>query len=181
MIKKILLIFVVLAFSGCVAWTKLSGRVYQEKGFGFRAEMAADWMRYSLVPYFLMTKDGIVLDSIFVERVRFNKKLDHTKKTYFEEMTAEELAEIEIDNIKSDDSIDIDLISNRLERVDNRLAFRAEYIETINETGLKVHAIQYGFVEGKWIYRIIYKAVEQHYFPLTKGAFERFIETFQLI
>src|SRR3989338_4182654 len=101
-----LLAGVLLTLAGCTSWTQLESREYQEKGRGFKAEMSKDWMRFNLGPNFMMTKNGTTLDIISVARLKYDAKLESTKKKYFEGMTTQELAEIEIDNIRADNNID---------------------------------------------------------------------------
>ncbi len=183
--KKIFFIAVVslaVGVSGCTSWTQLTGREYQEKGKGFKAEMPQDWMRYNMGPHFMMTKDGTTLDIIFIERAKFDKKLEHTKKKYLQGMTIQELAEIEIDNIRSNGDIDkFQLISNQPVTLDGQSAFKMEYTYVFLLERLKIHAIHYGFIKDEWIYRIRFEAAEQHYFKKTRPDFERFINSFKLI
>jgi len=182
MMRRVILILLLgLFLGGCAAWTQLEQRVYQEKARGFKAELPKDWMRFNLGSYFLITRDGTVLDMVTVERHRFNKKLEHTKKEYFEGMTLQELAEIEIDNFKSSKEIDkFEIIANQPQTLDGRAVFRLEYT-LLTKGGLKKHGIFYGFIDDKWIYRIRYEAADQHYFSVTQKDFERFIQTFQVI
>ncbi len=180
--KFFFIIFIVFGLSGCATWTQMVQREYQEKGKGFKAEMPGDWMRYNLGPAFILTKDGITLNIIFVERIKYAKKLEHTKKIYFEGMSIQELVETEIDNIRSNEGIDkFQIISNQPQTIDGREAFRVEYTYAFLPAELKVHGIQYGFMEGKWIYRIRFEAAEQHYFKQTIKDFERFIKSFRVI
>ena len=179
--KIFLLSAAAIILAGCATWTQLEPREYEQKASGFKAEMPQDWMRYNLGPNFLMTKDGTTLEMIWMERVPFDKKLEHTKKKYFEGMSVQELADIEIDNLSSDDKIgNVLLLSNKPKTLNGRKAFCLEYTYTTSPSGLKVRGIKYGFVEGKWIYRIGFEAAEQYYFKKTRPAFDRFIGSFKV-
>ena len=187
MMKRIFQLMVVsvliLSVTGCAVttWSRMTKPVYRDGARDFEAEVPVDWMRFNLVKYFLITKDGTVLNMIGVERFKFNKKLEFTKKVFEESMTPSELAEVEIDNMRANGDIDkFEVISNQPQTLDGRPAFRIEYTY-VTTGGLETRGIHLGFIEDKWVYRIRYQAAEQHYFKATRPAFDRFIETFKLL
>ena len=167
--------------AGLSTWSELSKREYKDRARRFEAEVPLGWMRYNLLSYFVMTKDGTVLNRIAVERYPFDKKLEFTEKKFTADMTPLEIAELEIDNLKSNqNSGQFKLLQNKPATIDNLPAFGIEYTyRTIG--GLRVHGCHYGFLKDKWVYRILYEAPEQHYFKKYKADFERFIDSFKLI
>lgn len=175
---------VIAAMSGCVSltpWTKLKAQKYKEKGYGFKAQLPQDWYRFNQGQYFLMTKDGTLLDKIVVERKKITDKLEFTKRPYFETMTLDELADIELDNLKSYPKIiSFELLANKPVKIGRFNAFSLEYTYSLAE-GLKIKGVQMGFVKDKRVYRILFEAADQHYYDQVKPAFERFIETFEPI
>lgn len=180
--KNLLLVLYVLMLAGCTTWTQLEGREYQEKGRGFKAEMSKDWMRFNLGPNFMMTKNGTTLDIISVARLKYDAKLDHTKKKYFEGMTVQELAEIEIDNIRANGGIDeFETAFNRPEMIDGQQAYRVEYSYVHMPGGLKIRGVLLGFLKDKLIYRIRFEAADQYYFGKARPDFDRFINSFKLL
>ena len=180
--KNLLLMCFVVLLAGCTFWTQLENREYQEKGRGFKAEMSKDWMRFNLGPHFMMTKDGTTLDIISVARLKHDAKLESTKKKYFEGMTVQELAEIEIDNIRADSNIDkFEISSNRPETIDGQSGFRVEYSYAMMPGGFKIRGGLAGFMNDQWIYRIRFEAAEQYYYGKTRPDFDRFINSFKLL
>lgn len=176
-----LFIFFVLLSQGCAltTWTQLKGMVYKDGARRFEAEMPEGWMRLNAGNYFLITKDGVLLNRITVERVLLNKKLEFTKKVFAEGMSAFELSEVEVDNMKANPEYTrFQLISNKPQEADGRDGFRLEYFYV--SKNLDVHGIHQGFIYDKWAYRIRYEAADRHYFDKYKKDFERFIETFRI-
>ena len=180
--RNLFLAGVLLALAGCTSWTQLESREYQEKGRGFKAEMSKDWMRFNLGPHFMMTRDGTTLDIISVTRLKYDAKLDNTKKKYFEGMTVQELAEIEIDNIRADSNIDkFEISSNRQQTIDGQSGFRVEYSYAMMPGGLKIRGVLLGFMKDQWIYHIRFEAAAQYYYGKTRPDFDHFINSFKLL
>src|SRR3989338_38498 len=178
----LLALFAVSGCAGLSKWTQLTQKVYQEKGRGFSAELPADWMRYNWGEYFFMTKDGMALNSVAAGRIKFNKGLENTKKVFSEGMTPQEIAEVEIDNLRSSPQSDkFQVISNQPRVIDGWPGFEIEYVYTVTESGLKVRGVHCGLIEKDWIYRIRYEAAEGFYFKRTQNNFDRFLETFKVI
>ena len=152
-----------------------------KKANGFKAQLPADWYRFNRVKYFMMTHDGILLNQIAVERKKFSEKLEFTKRPYSENMTPDELASIELDNLKSSPALSkLEVLSNTPQKLSGQDAFKLEYRYVTSE-GLIVKGVELGFVKDKRVYRIIYEAPEQHYFAASKPAFDRFLQTFEPI
>ena len=174
-----------LVTSGCATllpWTQLKGQEYKDGPRGFKAIVPAGWMRFNQAKYFIMTNDGTILDQIVVERRKVNTKLEFTKKEFAAEMTPQDLAEIEIDNLKADGRVGkVMIIQNKPETIADQSGFRMEYDYVITEGGLKIHGIHYGFLYDRWVYRIHYEAADQHYFRKYLKDFEHFIDSFQLL
>ena len=55
--------------------------------------------------HFRLTKDGLLLNQINVERIEFEKELKFTKKQFEQRMFPLELAEIEQDNLKANSAL----------------------------------------------------------------------------
>lgn len=182
--KKFIFLALVCLLSGCASfgpWTKIKGGEYKDGARKFSAIAPADWMRFNMAKFFIMTKDGTVLDQIAVEMHRIDKKLEFTKKMYFKEMTIQDLAEIEIDNFKSNTDVSaFEITQNTPVMIDGREGFKVEYTYTA-KGGLPVRGIHYGLMRDNFVYRIHYEAAAQHYFEKYKNDFERFIESFKLI
>ncbi len=184
MVRRIILSLAILWLGGCASlspWNDLSKEEYKDRARRFKAQVPLGWMRYNLLPYFVMTKDGTVLNRIAVERYPFDKNLEFIEKKFTSDMTPQDIAELELDNLKSNKNISqFQLLGNKPAAIDNLPAFWIEYTySTVG--GLKIHGLHYGFLKDKWVYRILYEAPEQHYFKKYQGDFKRFIESFKLM
>ncbi len=175
-----MLILSVVLLSGCSVWTRLQGKVYKDRKHKFEALLPKDWMRYNMANYFIMTKDGFVLNQVSVDRFKFKYDLQHTKRQYAEDMNPEEIAEVEIDNFKLNPNVlNFTILENRPVVVSDRDAYRFDYTyET--KSHLKIKGAMLGFIHGDWVYRIIFEAADQHYFAETQEAFRQFLDSFKL-
>lgn len=185
MIRRTLVAVFALGLTGCAVfapWTQLKAQEYRDTARGFKTSVPIGWMRFNMVNFFLMTKDGTVLDKIIVERRKIDTKLEFTKKKFAKDMTAQELAEVEIDNIKTNpETGKFELLSNKPVTIAGQSAFHLEYTFTFTEGGLKIKGDHYGFVYKDWIYRVNFEAAAQHYFEKCLGDFKRFMESFELL
>lgn len=176
---------ILLTLCGCASlnpWTSLKSEEYKDGARKFEATIPEGWKRFNQVRYFLMTKDGIVLDRIIVDRQKINTKLEYTKKQFTKEMMPQDLADVEIDNFKADQTIGrFSLLNNIPVKIAGRDAFQIEYTYRVVKGGLRIRGIQYGFPYEDWIYRIRYEAADQHYFQKCKDDFEHFLKSFHII
>ena len=184
--KRVLIYFFLLIFSaqGCMSltiWSEMSRPDYRDRGRGFSALVPAGWMRYNLYDYFVITRDGLALETIEVKRQPLGKKLEETKKEFTAEMTPQDIAELEIDNLQTDKKIgQFKVLSNKPATIDGHAGFVIDY-EYRTESGLKMHGIHYGFLKDKWVYRIRYTGARQYYFEHCQEDFKKFIESFKVI
>ena len=194
-----LLAAVVLA--GCAPLTAVGGKLALSDQ-GFEVDLPQGWYRVERVghvhlrtagfPYeaflmekdtdaLLITRDGLFLQSIRVERMSVEKDLTHTKRKFAPGMPAVDAAELELDNARSNPvAFNFELRENEPARVGGRPGFRLVYVWKTKD-GLRLKRIHYGFLEGKWVYRLIYQAAERHYFDQDLQTFERVRESFRLL
>ncbi len=176
-----LILFVFLQGCALTTWTYLYDREYQDSARKFKAQVSVDWYKFNWTQSFVITKDGILLDRIVVERRKFKDKLEFTKKKYFDDMSLEDLIEIESDNLKSNDKTNkLEIVANEPAKLDNYAAYRLEYTY-FTKDNLKVRGLLYGLIADEHVYRIYYEATDQHYFKENKPAFDHFVETFRLL
>lgn len=191
-------LFLGIAFlTGCASltpWVKAtSSKPYQDNARRFTATLPDGWMRCNLFDYFLLTKDGIVLESIVVERHRVDRKLESTKKRYQVDMSPEEVAGVEVDALRTQPGTgNFELLANEPASVAGQTGFRLEYRFTYLESGLRIHGILYGLmIVGKeseknpekrsWVYGIRYEAPDQYYFDRYKSDFKNFVQSLQVL
>ena len=182
--RKLIFIFL-LSLTGCATltpWTQLKGQEYKDGARSFRAVVPDGWMRFNHVNFFVMTKDGTVLDKIIVERRKITTKLEFTKKKFTKDMTPQELAEVEIDNLKANGETGrFELLNNAPVAIDGQNGFQMEYVYAVTKGGLKIHGMHYGFLYKDWVYRVNFEAAAQHYFEKYKDDFVKFFKSFKLI
>jgi len=180
-IKSLILFFLVVTMTGCAAWSQLKKVEYVDDSRLFSSVVPMGWMRFNLGKEFLITRDGTVLNVITVSRAKIDQKLAFTKKKFSEDMLPQNLAEVEVDDIRSCEGINrFELLSNKPATLDGRPGFRIEY-HFYTQGGLKIKGVRLGFIEDKRISRIRYEAASQHYFDHTQNDFKTFIDNFKVV
>jgi hypothetical protein len=180
--KKIVVIFI-LFLSGCATtsfWTTLSGGQFQDQRLNFEATVPQGWVKSEITPYFVITKDGIGLNTIIVIRQTVEAKAEGSQKIFEKNMSPQELAEVEISYLEADkELLKLQCLRNELAHVDGRDSAFLEY-KYVTADGLEVKGQSYTFLDGRQVYRVKYEAPQQYYFERYYGNFERFIKTFRI-
>ena len=177
--KYIPLLLLSMFIAGCATWTKVGGP-YKNTSYNFHAELPWGWMKYQGKDLFI-TRDGELLQNIWIERIRFDKELPFTKKRFQKDMLAPEVAQVEIDNFSSNKIItNFELIENTPATINGINGFKLVY-RFRNDDGLKIKRVHYGFLSGDWVYRITYTAAEGYYFDKDMESFNKLVESFRLI
>ena len=170
---------------GCVSlvpWVQThSSKEYKDGARDFAAVLPDGWMRFTMDKYFLITRDGIALDAIAVERLRTKDKLEFTKKKLTEDMLLMDIAEVETDNYKTNKNINSFTIDEDTPTtIGGQEAFVLKYSYQ-TRSGLPMKGIHYGFKYKNWLYRVRFEAPVQHYYSQTLPVFEQFVKTFRLL
>lgn len=177
--KKWLVLLALLAV-GCAPWVRVGG-VYQDTEKNFSVDLPQGWMKSNTAESLLITRDGMLLQMIFIERVKATDELRHTKKKLEPSMLPHEAAEVIADNIGSDPSItDFTLLENAPTTIANRPGFRLQYTFK-NKDGLQFKGMYCGFLSGDWFYALRYTAPARYYFDKDVGTFERVLNSFSFI
>ncbi|GEM_PF-2307186 len=175
------LIALLFMMSGCAMWTQLKPSEYTDKKYMFSTVVPGNWMRFNAGDHFFMTKDGITLNYIRLFRHKFEKKLEFTKKKFAADMTPQDLAEVEKDEIVANPNVGaFQELKNVPVDIGDHDGFRVEY-EYTAKGGLKKKGVVCGFKMGDWIYRVQFEAAKQHYYAESIQDFEKFLEKFKLI
>jgi hypothetical protein len=180
--KNVLSGLFLLALAGCATFTPVKNEVRPYKSYGFEAKLPKDWMKFNQMRTFLLTKDGISLNYIQINRAKLKDKLEFTKKMFTVDMLPSDLAEVEIDNLKSDTSIsDVIVMENKPMTLSGKDCYFIHYTYQAGNK-LTVEGMQYGFLhDGKWVYRIRFEAPQQHYFKILKPDFDEVILSFKVL
>ena len=158
---------------GCAPWTQVGGRVVEDS-LKFEAELPAGWMRANNAENALyITRDGALLQYINVQRIETDNDLKHTKKKFAKDMLPQEVAEIELDDVRSNPNVtNFELLENVPATIDGRPGFKLLYTWRTKD-GLKLKRLHYGLALAEWVYRVQYQAPVQHYFDRDFETFER--------
>jgi len=175
------LLWIVLIFLvGCAPWTRVGG-LYKSESHNFSVDLPQGWMRWSLGKNLLITRDGLSLQYILIERMKIEDSLKHTKKKFSKDMLPQEAAEVILDNIASDQAVlDFRLIENQPVRIGGFSGFRTVYTYK-NQDGLKIKSVYCGFIADKWFYGVNYNAAQRYYFDKDIKTFEKVLDSFKLI
>jgi hypothetical protein len=173
-----LLLAILLA--GCTPWHMVGGR-YAEGSF-YEVDLPDGWRRYgpgseSLV----VTRDGLALQQISIDRRANDKDLPHTKKKLAKGMLPQEMAEIIIDDIRSNNNIrNQQILENAPAKIAGYPGFKLVYaFET--GYGLKKEGTYYAFMEGDTLYGLLYEAPARYYFAKDLPTFDKIKDSFKLV
>lgn len=177
--KRFLLILL-LFVAGCAPWAKVGG-LYTSKPHNFSVELPAGWMKFNTRERLYTTRDGVLLQNIIIERLNIEKPLEHTKKKFSKDMLPQEVAEVILDNISSDQTVlNFEVIENIPARISGFPGFKVVFTYK-NKDGLRLKSILYGFIDNEWFYGIRYTAALRYYFDKDRKTFEKVFESFRLI
>jgi hypothetical protein len=181
-LKHIFSAFCLIILTGCATFTPVKNEVRPYKSYGFEAKLPQDWMKFNQTRTFLLTKDGISLNYIQINRARLKEKLEFTKKIFTADMLPSDLAEVEIDNLKSDTAIsNVTVMENKPMSLSGKDCYFIHYTYQAGNK-LTVEGMQYGFLhDNKWVYRIRFEAPKQHYFKTLKPDFDEVILSFKVL
>jgi len=175
------LLYITLIFlAGCAAWTQVGG-LYKNESCNFSVELPQGWMQRSQGEHLLITRDGVLLQNIQVQRLNIEEPLKHTKKKISKNMLPQEVAEVILDNISSDQNVlNLEVVENSPVKISGTPGFKAIYTYK-NKDGLKLKSIYYGFIVDRWFYGLNYNAAQRYYFDKDIQTFEKVVESFKLI
>ena len=174
------LIFLLSALSGCAPWVQVEGP-YRMDSQGYEANLPAGWRRATTVSdSLLLTRDGVSLQSIRIERVAVGDELTHTKKKFAKRMSPQDVAEVELEEVRSDQGMrNVELVENAPFQVAGLPGFKLVYTFR-TENGLRLKRVHYGLLVRDWVYRVQYQAAARYYFEKDLTTFERIRESFKL-
>ncbi|HEY2991401.1 MAG TPA: hypothetical protein VGM22_01215 [Methylomirabilota bacterium] len=177
-----LLLGIGLLVGGCVSlpWQPTAG-LYSSPAENFAVELPQGWMRLNSNEDLLITRDGILLQHVSVERAAVDRPLKSTKKTLTRGMQPQAVAEVIIDNFMSSERmLDVKVVENRPVQVAQYRGFRLVYTHR-DKNGLRFKSVLHGFLAGDVLYAIRYTAAERYYFAKDLPTFEQVLASFRLI
>lgn len=171
----------VLFLAGCAPFTAVGGK-FAFSQQGFEVDLPQGWYQAREVgDALLVTRDGLLLQFIRIERVSVEQELPYTKKKITRGMQPQEAAQLEVDELRSTpEAFNLEVLESTMAPVAGKPGIRLLCAWKTKE-GLRLKRVQYGFVDGKWVYRLIYQAAARHYFDRDLPTFERVRESFRLL
>ncbi len=180
--KAIILCFgLFLLIGGCAAWVAVGGP-HSQSSQNFEVELPEGWRKFNMAQdRVLITRDGILLQQIQISRSSVDKELPFTKKKLSGDMLLQEIAEVLMDNIRSNPNItNQQFISDTPAQVGGHPGLTLVYTYQTKE-GLTKKGIIYFLLFDNWCYELLYEAPERHYFSKDLPAFNRVKDSFKLI
>lgn len=180
--KKLILMSALLLI-GCAAvnpWQPAGG-LYRDDVNRFSAELPGDWMRFNSKDVLLITRDGVLLQVIVIERTTAGEELSGSTMKYREGMKATDAAEVMIDKVKGSLKAPFfEVLERRSLEVSNLPAMKILY--TYRDTaGLLYQGIAVGVPKGQAFYSLHYVAPKRYCFDHDLDTFEKVVKSVRLL
>ncbi len=166
---------------GCSAFRAVGGKLaLPYEGYG--VDLPQGWYQArGVTETLLLTKDGLPLQFIRIERVAIESEPSHTKKKFTQSMSPEQAAEIEVDALRATpEVIDFEVLESTPATVAGRRGFRLLFGWKTRD-GMRLKRLHYGLLDGKWVHRLVFRAAARYYFDRDLATFERIRESFRLL
>jgi hypothetical protein len=166
--------------SGCLTtWNTAAGPQTASK-IGVTADLPPGWARFNPDPGLVMTRDGLLLQSIRVSREKYGTKLLNTDNTITKDAEAHEAAQVVVDALSADQSRHhVTVLDNRPATVAGRPGFRLEVTFQTAE-GLTLRETVYFVFTGESYVIVRYIAPNRHYHERDLNTFERVVASLKI-
>jgi hypothetical protein len=179
---KIISLFIVcLMLAGCATWVDVGGQ-YEMSSQNFSIDLPEGWRRYNLISdQLIITKEGVGLQKVIIKRTAIDEKLPFAQKKISADMLPQEVAEIVIDNFRSNPDIaNAVVVANGPSEISGQPGFKLVVTFQTKE-GLNKKGVFYGLLAGDKFYQIVYAAPQRYYFDKDLQAFEATVSSFKLL
>lgn len=199
---RFLFLLLIFALPACLPYVLVKGR-YTASLENFEVDLPDGWRKHDLMwdhspmskslleelqkrrkltwDIVRITKDGLALQQIAIGRVATDEELPHTKKKLSKGMLPQEVAEVFIDNIRSNPNItNQQFTENTPATVGGYPGFKLLYTYRTKQ-GLKIKRVYYGVMLSNWCYYLIYEAPASHYFAKDYPVFEKVKDSFRIL
>lgn len=164
-------------------WDPIGGRYDSGNWFGarFALDLPQDWMMMNFVEDGLIaTRDGFNLQVIRVRKIGFGADLPHTKKKIAKGMGPRELAEVLLDDLRSDGKANaLQVLETRPATIAGAKGFRTT-VAFKDAHGLPFRAVLCGVAAEGWAWQIVYRAPARHYFDRDLPAFDAALSSMRI-
>lgn len=181
-IMRAVLAGALLLLAGCAPFVLASGTQNLSE-YGFDVTVPDGWyraMRGEASEALVVTRDGLALQQIVISRAPVDKELKHTKRRFDAKLPPHELAEITLDNVRSDPAVtNFAVEENAPVTICGHPGYKVVYTWAL-KGGYRLKRVHYGFLDGTWIYQIVYQAAARHYFDRDLATFDKVKDSFRL-
>lgn len=165
-------------------WDPLSsGRYDSGNWFGarFALDLPKDWMMLNFVEDGLVaTRDGFNLQTVKVRKIKFGEDLPHTKKKVQRGMSPTELAEVLLDDLRTDGSANaLKVLETRPATIAGQKGFRTT-VAFKTAHGLRYKAVLCGVVAEDRAWQVTYVAPARHYFDRDLPVFDAALASLEI-
>jgi hypothetical protein len=147
----------------------------------FSVEIPAGWWKPQYVNKYLLTKDGPLLQYVFIQQRPIDRPFKNTQKKLRKRMLPLESARIIIDEIASDHKImNFNVVENTPALIDGHAGFKILFTYK-NKKGAEFKTLYYGFISGDSFFNLRYSAATRHYYDKDIADFEQIVFSFKLV
>lgn len=172
-----------LLLSACATtWVRVddAGRHYQ--GDHYNVTLPAGWLRLESDDSLVLSKDGILLQSISIQFRPHSKAFEKIEKDSSSSMLPSELAELTIAEFKATQEEglpSLEILHNAPVEIAGHTGFGI-LLQYKTDSGLRMSMLLRGVVDASGFYLIKYSAPTLHYFERDRQTYESLTESLQL-
>jgi hypothetical protein len=169
------------ALPGCATYSRV-GSTYRPSGTALEVQLPPGWLRYNPARNgFVMTRDGLRLETIALSSARIGKKLPKTERVYRADMLPYELAEVSLGLIEASGAAkNLKTETIELASVAGRDGYRAD-ASYVDEQGLPKQLRMYGLIVGDHVCQMVYDAAKAVYYEKYLPAFEGLVASARVV
>lgn len=179
--KLITVLILSLTLAGCAVWQRVDTPRTEAPDKSYSVDLPQGWVRLMQAAEGLeVTRDGMALNRIRVNRVDLAKAFPTLKKAANPDMLPSELAELQIAEYKSaDQETVISVKENAPAMVGGQPGYRL-HLQYRNPRGLGMDRIVQGCATAKGYFTLSYEAPGLHYWSRDLPEFEKTAASFRL-
>ena len=178
--KKCVWIIMFMFVAGCLACAH-NGGLSKPVSYSFTIDIPKGWRKIDNNRYLFVTKESPFLQYIMIQNRPIGRSFRNTKKKIQKEMFPEEVAQIIIDELISDQNlVNLRILDNVPANINGHSGFKILY--TYRDAEDQVYkTLYYGFIKEDTFFNLRFTAVDGAYFQRDIGDFRNILKSFQII
>jgi hypothetical protein len=166
--------------AGCLACAHTGG-LSKPVSYSFTIDIPKGWRKIDNNRYLFVTKESPFLQYIMIQNRPIGRSFRNTKKKIQKEMFPEEVAQIIIDELISDQNlVNLRILDNVPANIKEYAGFKILYTYRDAE-GQVYKTLYYGFIKEDTFFNLRFTAVDGAYFQRDIGDFRNILKSFQII